>query len=276
VTRRGSIGLVTIRPPLTREEEAALHVTIAEGGPRLSASAMGDRPERERTALRRSVRRGRQGEETLLAGTCGLVRQRVRDLGFAVDHDELEAAGLEGLVAALRNFDPSRGVRFATYANYWISKMVFAAISHRVPYPEGDLRLVIKYRRLRRSHPDRAAHASQVAGALKVTPSEASRIMNLSAAIAEGPSDSSQLGMAEGRHEHPNRETEWIIDSLRSTLGDQFADFWMWTGKVMTLEELGRQHGISKQAMAKRVAKWRRQVEASPDADRLLSWLRAQ
>jgi hypothetical protein len=276
--RRGAIGLIDIRAPLERDEEHELHVLIAEG--RQAATELEDAeewsPER-RTVLRRRVRRGREAEEELLAGTCGLVKKRVNDLGFAFDQDELEAAGLEGLVRALREFDPSREVRFATYANYWISKMVTAAISNRVPYPDKDLRLVIKYRRMLAQLNGRSPTANEVARALSVTRTEAARVARMSADIASGmASFDPDVAVASPSTPSSPGEAAWVIDALQEILGDDFTDFWLWTGKVMSLEQLGRKNHVSKQAMSKRVAKWRRLVEQSPHADRMVAWLRDQ
>ncbi len=278
-SRSGSIGLISIGTPLTKEQETALWDSIANG--RDAARALvetSDGPANERTALRRLVRRGRKAEEELLAGTCALVKQRVNDLGFSFDQDELEAAGLEGLVTALREFDVERGVRFATYANYWISKMVYSAISHRVPYPDADLRLVIKLRRLQRQGAARTLTTAEVMRHLVLSRTKAQRVMKMSADIAAGMAqiDANQPQNSSGDNGKPWPESEWVIDALREILGDEFTDFWMWTGRVMSLEELGRSHGISKQAMAKRVARWKRLVENSPHADRMLAWLRAQ
>ncbi len=278
-SRDGSIGLVTIRSPLSRDEEEHLQQLITRG--RQAAQELNEgigHSTSERTALRRAVRRGRKAEEDLLSGTCALVKKRVTDLGFSFDQDELEAAGLEGLVTALRAFDPDHGVRFATYANYWISKMVYSSISHRVPYPESDLRLVIKLRRLQRHHEARALTVADVMKALEISRPEAARVMKMSDDIA--------AGMADVEHEdqsarvldssEPWPEAEWVIEQLKEILGSEFTDFWMWTGRVMSLDELGRRNGISKQAMAKRVQRWRRLVETSEHADEMLSWLKAQ
>ncbi len=274
--RSGAIGIIPIRAPLSKEEEDRVHEAIAHGrdaARRLSEDAA--RSPKERNALRRTVREGRAAEEELLAGTCALVKKRVTDLGFPFDQDELEAAGLEGLVTALRRFEPDQGARFATYANYWISKMVFAAISHRVPYPESDLRLVIKLRRFENQIHHRPVTTAEVAKALAVSRVQAARIMRMSLDIAVGTSQVEHESHATD-DTAPWPEAEWIIDGLKEVLGDDFTDFWMWTGRVMSLEELGRANGISKQAMAKRVAKWRRLVESSEHADQMVAWLRAQ
>jgi len=269
--------MIDIREPMSKDEEDVVHEHIARG--REAARELSEEDSltaEDRTALRRLIRRGRKAEEELLAGTCGLVKQRINALGFAFDRDELEGAGLEGLVKALREFDAMRTVRFATYANYWISKMVFEAISHRVPYPDSDLRLVIKLRRLQHQSPDRSVSTSDVMKHLKIPRAQASRIMKMSADVAAGMEELNDESASPRESGESWPESEWVIDVLHDILGDDFTDFWMWTGRVMSLEELGRAHGISKQAMSKRVTKWRRLVETSPHADRMIAWLRAQ
>lgn len=274
-----SIGLITIRTPLSKQEEEPLHHLIASG--RIAAQELKDRPDRtesDRVELRRVVGRGRKAEEDLLAGTCALVKKRVNDLGFPFDQDELEAAGLEGLVKALREFDPGKGVRFATYANYWISKMVYSSISHRAPYPETELRLVIKYRRLQNQHDSRTLTAADVMRLMELDQSQAGRVMKMSDDIAMGTVDIEREDLAPSTRDDadPWPEADWIIDQLKEILGEEFTDFWMWTGRVMSLEELGRRNGVSKQAMAKRVQRWRRLVESSEHAKEMVAWLRAQ
>lgn len=274
-TRSASIGLIPVREPLARDEEVQLHQAILAGRSAAARLASGDATGDEVNTLRRLVRQGRHAEESLLAGTCALVKHRVRELGFSVDQDDLEAAGLEGLVRALRSFDPSRGARFATYANYWINKMVFAAISHRVPYPEQDLRQVIRYRRLERRHGGSPPSVTEVARQLGLSRTDAARIMRMSGDITAGTSALEPDELA-AEDSAPWPEADWIIVQLKEILGRDFEDFWMWTGRVMSLEELGRRNGISKQAMSKRVARWRRLVESSPRADEMIAWLRAQ
>jgi RNA polymerase primary sigma factor len=264
---------------LSKDEETALLHDIEKGrwaSGELSnvASVAGD----EVNTLRLLVRSGRRAEEHLLSSTCAIVKKRVNELGLPFDQDELEAAGLEGLVNALRRFDSSRGLRFSTYANYWIEKMVLAAVSNRVPYPDADLRLVIRFRKLQRGASNKALQVNDVARELGVDRAKAAQIMQISEHIASGMDDvnSPNHPFVEQIDGGEWREAEWVIDALREALGDDFRDFWMLVGRVMSLEELGKEHGISKQAMAKRKLKWQKKVEHSPHADRLLTWLREQ
>jgi RNA polymerase primary sigma factor len=69
-------------------------------------------------------------------GLAGLVRQGAayvpavarRYAGTGLDRDELIAAGNLGLVQAALRFDPSRNLKFITYADWWIRKAIVEAI----------------------------------------------------------------------------------------------------------------------------------------------------
>jgi len=88
------------RSPLTREEEAALVARL----PAPDARAR------------------------LAAGLQGFVHQRAcRYRGSGLSHDELVAAGNEGLVVAIGRFDPTKG-RLTTYADAWIRKTIRDAV----------------------------------------------------------------------------------------------------------------------------------------------------
>lgn len=57
--------------------------------------------------------------------------------GYGLDRDELVAAGNLGLVQAARRFDASRGVKFITYADWWIRKSILEALENQL----GPVRL---------------------------------------------------------------------------------------------------------------------------------------
>lgn len=272
-------GHLVVRPPLSREEETETWAAIVAGraaADRLATKRLSETTQRHLRAVRA---KGRRAEERLLSATLGLVRSRIRDLGFAVEADELEGAALEGLVEAMRRYDPDRGARFATYANAWITKMMHETLSRRYPIPSEDLRLVVAYRRLLRKGNGLRPRVTEVATALGLSRGEASRISSLSDDLSNGlvSLDTASAAVRHlAMHEAPPADAEWIIDALRGILGEDFRDFWMIVGQVYSLEELAAEHGVSKQAMWKRKQRWLEKVRQSPDAARLLGWLSAQ
>lgn len=79
------------------------------------------------------------GEETdhIHASLCYVPSVARRYLGRGISLDELVAAGNLGLVEAALRFDPSRKVRFTTYANWWIRKSIIETLGHQ----SGPMRL---------------------------------------------------------------------------------------------------------------------------------------
>jgi RNA polymerase primary sigma factor len=65
----------------------------------------------------------------------------------------LVSAGNVGLVKAMREFEPSRGYRFATYARWWINNRIFEQVRFDrwpIRIPDRIYRLVLKLPRIER------------------------------------------------------------------------------------------------------------------------------
>ncbi len=73
-------------------------------------------------ALARAAQQGCTGSrDQLIRSHIKLVCRIAREHGrFGVDVEDLVAEGLVGLTVAATRFDPARGVRFASYAAFWI------------------------------------------------------------------------------------------------------------------------------------------------------------
>ena len=104
-------------PVLTAEEELA--VTSKLRGPRAS-----------------------KARDKLIKHNLKLVRNIVKNYarsaaGKAIGREDLEGSGLVGLVEAAYKFDHAAGVRFSTYATYWIKREIIKTIKEstllRVP-----------------------------------------------------------------------------------------------------------------------------------------------
>ena len=95
----------------------------------MSASRRVPRLEREeQLELARQHRRGdKRAGQALVLCNLGLVVQIARHFGARLRGHELDLIqeGSEGLLRALRLFDPDRGVAFTTYAAWWIRAHVF-------------------------------------------------------------------------------------------------------------------------------------------------------
>ena len=105
--RFATIGGLEMTAPLHVDVERRLYPIIREGrraAADLESEGVVD-PTRRRELLRRR-HDGQEAEAVLLRATLGLVRARVVERGYRFGNDELEAAGVEGLVNALQRFDP--------------------------------------------------------------------------------------------------------------------------------------------------------------------------
>ena len=84
----------------------------------------------EEIELARRYRRGDQvaGHKLVQAHMRQAFKTAKQFSGYNVPLEELMSQGAEGLMQALAKYDPERGVRFATYASWWIR----AAVSEHV------------------------------------------------------------------------------------------------------------------------------------------------
>lgn len=91
-------------------------------------------------------------DDRILGNLPFVVHLAVQLRGRGLEIDELTSAGTIGLIEAADRFDSSRGVKFTSYAVWWIRKSMLEALARetrvvRIPGP--------KYRELRREHPER-------------------------------------------------------------------------------------------------------------------------
>ena len=94
-----------------------------------------DRAAAAGTVASQGVRGATEAEVRRALRYVPAVARRYRGLGLGLD--ELVAAGNLGVVEAATRFDPSRNVRFGSYAEWWIRKAVLEAVEEQA----GPLRL---------------------------------------------------------------------------------------------------------------------------------------
>jgi hypothetical protein len=73
-----------------------------------------------------------------------------------------------------------------------------------------------------------------------------------------------------------NEAPHWVIEELHRLCGDDFDAFWQYAFRTMSIEEIAKTKGISRQAMSKRLEKWRKVVRESAEAKRLQEWFDQQ
>src|SRR4030081_3279725 len=85
---------------------------------------------------RRLARLAQKGDEAaaerLLPGNPRFVISYVKKFqGHGLDLSELVAIGNEGLLKAVRKFDPDQGVKFISYAVWWVRQAVLKALAEQ-------------------------------------------------------------------------------------------------------------------------------------------------
>jgi RNA polymerase primary sigma factor len=85
---------------------------------------------------RRLARRAQNGDETaaerLVTANLRFVISYVKKYqGHGLDLSELVAIGNEGLLKAVRKFDPDQGVKFISYAVWWVRQAVLKALAEQ-------------------------------------------------------------------------------------------------------------------------------------------------
>jgi RNA polymerase sigma factor (sigma-70 family) len=276
---RGFIGGLAMLAPLSVEEERALYPVIQAGRAASAAMATSEPSNPQvRGQLLRARQEGQEAESMLLRATFGLVRARVLERGYRFYNEDLEAAGVEGLVNALRRFDPSLGNRFSTYANYWITKLVNQTVQQQAGLSDAEMRLIVRFQRFERSHQDRRLTKREVGQELAISQAKAQEIMQLSRELQSRRFASVELEdvAAPISSSDLNDAPAWVIDELRRLTGEDFDAFWQYTFKTMPMEEIAKNHGISRQGMAKRIERCRRAVKESPEVERLQRWFDQQ
>ncbi len=273
-----TVGGLKMLKPLTVDEERALLPVITRGreaARRLDAGGLDAATTR---ALRREREEGQHAESTLLRATCGLVRLRVVERGYRFGNEELEAAGVEGLVNALHRFDPGKGNRFSTYANYWIMKLVNQAIRQQAGLSESEMEYVLRLQKLLRSDLAKKFSTKEVANALGVSLAKARDIVQMNRDLVNRRFETGDFERGIEARPSPdvNEAPQWVIEALKRLCGEDFDAFWQYAFQTMSIEEIARSRGISRQAMSKRLEKCRKAVRESAEAQRLQDWFDQQ
>jgi len=126
-------GLISTALPLLRaEEEPVLGFWIEAG--QLAAAELDTTTDPTRRAALTQVRLlGEQSMERMTRSNIRLVYHWIsrcwtgRDTG-GLDVEDLAAVGIEGLIRALRMWDYRRGLKFSTYATWWIRQHLDRAV----------------------------------------------------------------------------------------------------------------------------------------------------
>ena len=183
---------------------------------------------------------------------------------------DLIQEGNVGLVTAARKFDPEQGVKFISYAVWWIRQAILSALANqgravRVPLNRAsDLARIFRERERLKQELRREPSVEEVAEAAKLTPEVVESLSTLNAAEIRldapiGDSDDSQLVerfIVEEAHEPELAVEERLlaeqIERALDTLTPRDARvlrlyFGLEGGREHTLEEIGNMLGVTRE-----------------------------
>ena len=183
---------------------------------------------------------------------------------------DLIQEGNVGLVTAARKFDPEQGVKFISYAVWWIRQAILSALANqgravRVPLNRAsDLARIFRERERLKQELRREPSVEEVAEAAKLTPEIVESLSTLNAAEIRldapiGDSDDSQLVerfIVEEAHEPELAVEERLlaeqIERALDTLTPRDARvlrlyFGLEGGREHTLEEIGNMLGVTRE-----------------------------
>src|SRR5512138_450012 len=187
-----------------------------------------------------------------------------------VSLSDLIQEGNVGLVTAARKFDPDQGVKFISYAVWWIRQAILAALANqgravRVPLNRAsDLARIFRERERLKQELRRDPTNEELAEAAKLTPETVEQLQTLNAAEIRldapiGDSDDSQLverfiseEAAEPELAVEERMLSEQIERALDTLTPRDARvlrlyFGLEGGREHTLEEIGNMLGVTRE-----------------------------
>lgn len=237
--------------------------------------------------------RGGAHRDALIEANLGFVVKVAKDYrGLGLAFEDLLNEGNLGLIEAAERFDTERGVKFITYAIWWIRKSILRALSDQstlVHVPEQHRRQVRRTRQVAgelESRLGRRPEREEVAAVLDRTPSvrrsptfvQAPREMSLDDG-RDGPGTRREAERSAGLHAESaeeallQQEARTLIDDAVRRLDDRERfvlqhRFGLAGAPVLTLREIGMALDLSRERVrqieALAVRRLRRRLISSP------------
>ena len=224
------------------------------------------------------VQEGLDAREILIESNLRLVVSIAkRYLGRGMQFQDLIQEGNMGLMKAVNKFDPTKGFKFSTYATWWIRQAITRAIADQartIRIPVHMVETINKLVRIQRKLTQelrREPKPEEIAAEMKISVEKVQQIQKIaqepvSLETPVGEEDDSTLGdfvhdteLANPLDYTINEKYKEEIDTVLKTLTPREEKvlrlrFGLIDGKAHTLEEVGKEFGVTRERI--------RQIEA--------------
>ncbi|MCB9134599.1 MAG: sigma-70 family RNA polymerase sigma factor [Anaerolineales bacterium] len=280
-------------PLLKREEEIELSKQIERGRMARVNLATGNFNPDELTSLREMIALENQATDRLIrANTRLVIKVAKRYLGYGFPFIDLIQEGNIGLMRAAKKYDYTLGHKFSTYATWWIRQAVTRAISNqartiRLPvHWEGEINKFKQTQHSLMQNLGRKPTLEEMADELhlplfRVIELQQSTRAPVSLDLAVNEDEDTTLGELisddssvapdeEALENLRNEQLMEILDELptreRNTIEMRFG---LLDGKTYTLEEVGRQLGVTRERARQIEGQALRRLRSTPVKQRL-------
>ena len=255
-------------------------------------------------ALARKAREGdAKSAERLVTANLRFVISYVKKYqGHGLDLAELVAIGNEGLLKAVKKFDPDQGVKFISYAVWWVRQSVLKALAEQtrsVRIPLNQNSQLIKMSRTEtylQQELGREPTDQEIATALNDSVSNVRNARRMTAAelSLDAPVDRSDKDAATLGERFSDRDGGEIEEKTESRLMSEFIDrvfqkyltprerriLYLYYGleegsEAMTLEKIGALMGVTRERIRQIRERAFQKLRESPDAKALRGFWRA-
>jgi RNA polymerase primary sigma factor len=208
-----------------------------------------------------------------ITGNLGFVVQVARQyVNRGLPLEDLLAEGNLGLLEAAKRYDPRRGAKFITYAVWWIRKTILKALSEQVTLlrvPHSQTRKVRTVRETERALSrdlGRRVERDDISRRLRLPIATIDSILllkgfEMSLDDATGPDGEIPVCDRLPDSRSPNPEAELLRRECRAVVHQALRHleerersivvdrFGLRDGRVRTLRDIGREHGMSREAI---------------------------